>query len=107
MGTAAWFSLGILALTQESSNAHTVGLLPPLWLWVVLALGGAVLTVLVRHIPLTLAVLPIIVALPWSGVRFPPALIWCGPPIAIVWLALLFATARIDVGIYRARAAGL
>jgi hypothetical protein len=82
MGTAAWFSLGVFALTSHSSNSSAVGVLPPIWLWAALAVVGTVVTIRVRHLSPALALLPSLTVLPWIGVRLAPALIWSGPLVA-------------------------
>jgi hypothetical protein len=89
MGTAAWFSLGVFALTPHSSNSSAVGVLPPIWLWAVLAVVGTVVTIRFRHISPALALLPSLTILPWIGVRLAPALIWSGPFVGLLWLLVV------------------
>jgi hypothetical protein len=94
MGTAAWFSLGVFALTPHSSNSHAVGLLPPLWLWIALAVLGASVRVRSRRLSATIALLPALSILPWLGLHAAPVLLWSGALILLPWMLVALHAVR-------------
>ena len=93
-GTAAWCSLGTLALSDAGARAVRVGLAPPLWgLPALVALAVAVAWGLRlspdRAKPLFFSA---VLCLPWLPVRLPPALLlWAGPFVWLVWAAIAAA----------------
>jgi len=86
-GAAAWCSLGTLALSDASSRAVRVGLLPPLWWLAALVAGSIALAWALRLSsdrarPLFFSA---VIFLPWLPVRLPPALLlWAGGAMAFV-----------------------
>ena len=86
-GTAAWFSLGSLAVA-DADRARRIGLLPPLWLLALLVLSAVAVAAVTRLasrtcLPLFLSVL---IALPWIPLRVPDVfLAWTGHAVLFVW----------------------
>jgi hypothetical protein len=106
MGTAAWFSCGVFGLTPYTPDTAAVALLPPIWLWPLLAAAGAVITIRAATLSPTVAALPTLAILPWLGLRGAPALIWSGPAVVLLWLFVGIAAVPFQFRIERARAAG-
>ena len=88
-GTAAWLSLGILAVID--AGGWRIGLLPPAWM-----LGALVLLAILpvattragrRAGPLLFLALPLL--LPWLPLPVPDVfLVWAGPLAGLMWVAI-------------------
>src|SRR5947207_172243 len=78
-GVAAWFSLGVIAVTSTQSGLTRLGTLPPLWVLPLLIVGFAGLSKMTSlstgaSLPLLLSLL---LVLPWLPFRVPAAfLLW-------------------------------
>ena len=94
-GTAAWVSLGELAVT-DADSASRVGLLPQLWLLPVSIVAAVAIAAAVRlssrvGAPLFLS---LFVLVPWLPVPVPDALlVWTGPAVALLWIAIAMCLA--------------
>src|ERR1700752_2297969 len=99
LATAAWVSFGTLAIVDASGIP--VGVLPSVWLLLVLALIALPFLVYSERsgqIRSTLA-LPLLLLLPWLPLRIPSLfLAWTGPIALFVWgsvaMAILFQVVR-------------
>ena len=88
-GTAAWLSLGILAVID--AGGRRIGVLPPVWLLAVFVLL-AIVSVAVARIPTRaglLLFLSLLLLLPWLPLPVPDVfLVWTGPIVWLVWGAI-------------------
>jgi hypothetical protein len=88
-GLGAWCTAGVLAIVDSAGTPRVAGLLPPVFILIVLLAVGLLLAFRCRTSTLALLTLPIVAILPWLGV-WPPALyLWTGPALAIVWALVL------------------
>ena len=90
--TGAWASLGVVAVTSQSTTAR-VGLLPPVWVLAALVVGAAIVVAALRlsrddTAPLWLA---LVVWLPWIPGPIPAALLLFDGPLAGVVVVLAAA----------------
>jgi len=87
VSTVVWLSLGILALT-DADGTHRVGVLPPVWLLVILVVAAIAAAAVARRswrdgLPLLLL---IVLVLPWVPLPVPAIfLIFTGPAVVLVW----------------------
>ena len=90
--TGAWASLGVVAVTSQSTTARA-GLLPPVWVLAALAVGAAVVVAALRlsrddTAPLWLA---LVAWLPWIPGPIPAAFLLFDGPLARVVVVLVAA----------------
>jgi hypothetical protein len=89
-GSAAWCSLGTLALSDGGARAVRVGLLPPLWWLAAFVAGSVALAWAIRLSPDRAKPLfsSAVLFVPWLPVRLPAVLLlWAGPLVWLVWAA--------------------
>jgi hypothetical protein len=81
--------LGTLAVVPVGSTVSPLGLLPPIWWLAVSALGALAIAHAISDHTVALLFLPFVSVVPWLGVTAPVFLIWTGPLIALIWIAVV------------------
>jgi hypothetical protein len=87
-GTAAWCSLGHLAVSTSAHGLDVFGLAAHPVLLLALAIAGAAIALRVPHPPTALLALTGLIVLPWLGVPPAAGLLWQGVLTCGVWLVL-------------------
>lgn len=95
VAVALWCSFGVLTLTDGTSAASRVGVLPPWWVLGALLAGALAAAAALR--PSADVVRPLfataLVIVPWLPVPMPAAgLVWAGPIGTLVWVAAVAAS---------------